>query len=319
MSSTPPRRLDDDTKPTSAAAPSAHDAAPTDSAPVVDEDMARQLARLASDLRALNPEVVAELQRKGERGMPFATDFNLEKPEHFEMEEDDPRKVAAGFWAEGEPEMGPDEEYFGDDLTTLGHAKLQQHRMLREYARLIAWELPLLNPTPFRFRYTSYVNEKHPAANKVVVEFDPSDLSLAAPCVAKLIKLAGPRFNPSTNMIKLSCEKFDTQTQNKRFLGDTIAGLIKEAQDLTDSFDDVPFDFRHHKVKKKVLFPDEWVMTAERKKYLEDKRRETAALEDQRLHNGQMVDGKTIIETSLPFFNESADAEAVPAGARLLK
>jgi hypothetical protein len=43
--------------------------------------------------------------------------------------------------------MGPDEDYYGDDLTSHGHGELQQHRELREYARLIAWELPLLSRT----------------------------------------------------------------------------------------------------------------------------------------------------------------------------
>jgi small subunit ribosomal protein S35 len=43
--------------------------------------------------------------------------------------------------------MGPDEDYYGDDLTSLGHGELEKHRELREYARLIAWELPLLNRT----------------------------------------------------------------------------------------------------------------------------------------------------------------------------
>jgi small subunit ribosomal protein S35 len=60
--------------------------------------------------------------------------------------------------------------------------------------------------------------------------------------VSKLIKLAGPRYNPSTSIIKLSCEKFDTQSQNKRFLGDTISSLIKECKEGKDSFEDVPFE-----------------------------------------------------------------------------
>jgi small subunit ribosomal protein S35 len=54
-------------------------------------------------------------------------------------------KFKPGFWAEGQPELGPDEDFFGDDITSHGHGELEQHRELREYARLIAWELPLLN------------------------------------------------------------------------------------------------------------------------------------------------------------------------------
>lgn len=88
---------------------------------------------------------MAEAVRKGKRGMPFATDFNLEKDEDFMIEEDDKRKVAAGFWAEGEESMGVDEDYFGDDLTSHGHGELAKHRQLRHYNRLVAWEMPLLN------------------------------------------------------------------------------------------------------------------------------------------------------------------------------
>tara|TARA_R110002003_G_scaffold25_5_gene1169 strand:+ start:3006 stop:3260 length:255 start_codon:yes stop_codon:yes gene_type:complete len=73
--------------------------------------------------------------------------MELVDDEHFDIEEDDKRKVAAGFWAEGEESMGADEDYFGDDLTSHGHGELAQHRMTREYARLVAWEMPLLNRT----------------------------------------------------------------------------------------------------------------------------------------------------------------------------
>lgn len=169
--------------------------------------------------------------------------------------------------------------------------------------------------TPFRFRYTSYLNESHPAANKVVVEFDPTDLSLPATSVSKLIKLAGPRYNPTKSLIKLSCEKFTTQVQNKRFLGETIAALVAEAKDMKDKFEDVPFDFRHHRVKKRHEFPKEWAMTAERRQQLEAKREEARRIEDEKMNNGMIVDGKTVIDTSLPFMTGSEQAEEVLVGA----
>lgn len=109
-----------------------------------EERTAAQLARLASDLRALDP-TQADAARQGQRGMPFAQEFDMEADEDFDIEEDDKFKTKIGFWAEGEEKMGPDEDYFGDDITSHGHGELQQHRELREYARLIAWEMPLLN------------------------------------------------------------------------------------------------------------------------------------------------------------------------------
>jgi small subunit ribosomal protein S35 len=156
ISTTPRRFANEDTKPGSATAAAATPPAEQLKAvateaenhkPSKEETTAAQLARLVSDLKALDPSVVSDAVRKGKRGIPFATDFELENDEHFDIEEDDKRKVASGFWAEGEESMGPDEDYFGDDLTSHGHGELAQHRQLREYNRLVAWEMPLLNRT----------------------------------------------------------------------------------------------------------------------------------------------------------------------------
>ncbi|KAK1920195.1 hypothetical protein P3342_002491 [Pyrenophora teres f. teres] len=287
------------------------------------------LTNLRASLAEIDPSVVADAQRKGKAGLPQTQDFGLEADEDFDIEEDDRRKIQSGFWAEGEEEMGPDEDYYGDDLTSHGHGELEQHRELREYARLIAWELPLLShlarpfepptaATPYRFRYTSYLGESHPATNKVVVEFSPQDLAqsdqLTPLQINKMIKLAGPRYNPTARIIKMSCEKFDTQARNKRFLADTIASLIEAAKDATDTFEDVPFDFRHHTPKKRTEFPKEWVLTKERKTYLEEKRKQTEYLEDQRQGNGMLVDGKRVLDTSLPFMNESQQPQTVMTG-----
>ncbi|KAF1922982.1 uncharacterized protein M421DRAFT_104746 [Didymella exigua CBS 183.55] len=275
-----------------------------------------QLQKLAADLKELNEESVQDAARRGRDGREVATEYELDNDDDLEMAEEDRRLTQIGFWAEGEESMGPDEDYYGDDITSHGHGELRSHRYLREYARLIAWELPLLNQlarpfepptaaTPFRFRYTSYLGESHPAANKVVVEFSPSDLGLTPVQRSKLIKLSGPRYNPSSDLIKLSTEQFDTQTQNKRFLGETIQSLMAEAKDAKDTFEDVPFDFRHHKAKVRHEFPKEWILTAERKKYLAEKRAEAARLEDQKRGNGLLVDGNTVIETSLPLLEQA--------------
>lgn len=108
----------------------------------------------------------------------------------------------------------------------------------------------------------------------------------------KLIKLLGSRYNPSTSLAKVSCESYDTQAANKRHLGTVVNRLISEAKDATDTFEDVPFDFRHHKEKKRLEFPETWKMTTERKRYLEAKR----GAERDRFQQGSMVDGAKLIE-----------------------
>jgi hypothetical protein len=55
-----------------------------------------------------------------------------------------------GFWNHGEEksemaEIGEDPEFEGDDITSMAHQELDQHREYREYARVAAWEMPLLS------------------------------------------------------------------------------------------------------------------------------------------------------------------------------
>lgn len=106
---------------------------------------AAQLQKLAADLKELNEEAVQDAARRGRNGREIAMEYELDNDEDLEIAENDLRATKAGFWAEGEESMGPDEDYYGDDITSHGHGELQSHRYLREYARLIAWELPLLS------------------------------------------------------------------------------------------------------------------------------------------------------------------------------
>lgn len=59
------------------------------------------------------------------------------------------KRERAGFVTDGDYQPGEmefaDEPYEADDLTVLGHGYLEQHREIREYYRLAAWELPLLS------------------------------------------------------------------------------------------------------------------------------------------------------------------------------
>ena len=130
----------------------------------------------------------------------------------------------------------------------------------------------------------------------------------------KLIKLAGVRYNPDLETVKMSCEKFDTLQQNKRFLGDTISALINEAKDGKDTFEDVPFDFRHHKPKVRHTFPEAWVITPERQKYLENKRAEALRIDEQKEVQGKLVDGERIVGNALPYMITQEEPVMVQAG-----
>jgi small subunit ribosomal protein S35 len=89
-----------------------------------------------------SPEVKARLNAQLARAV---RELEMEEgPERVE-----PRKpFREGLLAMGEtdPEdVGEDEAFQGDDMTTMGHGELDQHREMREYARIISWEMPLLS------------------------------------------------------------------------------------------------------------------------------------------------------------------------------
>ena len=137
------------------------------------------------------------------------------------------------------------------------------------------------------------MGEAHPAAKKVVVQFCTRDLhSLTEPQRIKLIKLVGVRYNPDTDVVKMSCEKFEEPAQNKRYLGDLVETLINEAQNGADMFEDVPLDFRHHKPKKRPVYPEEWKLTEENVRQLLEARREVRLLEEGK----PVVNGADLVE-----------------------
>ena len=194
--------------------------------------------------------------------------------------------------------------------------------------RRLEYAKPFEPPTaesPLRFRYTSYMGETHPAEPKVVVEFCTGDLPLEPRQRLKLVKLLGPRYNPQKDLARMSCEKFQHSTQNKRYLLDLVNTLIKEAKCESaeeggkDLFDDVPVDFRHVKWKPKLEFPEEWKMTPERLARLREGWRKGEEAEQRRIEEGKHVDGLAAIEERNRRVAETVHAGRLPSllGERL--
>jgi small subunit ribosomal protein S35 len=113
---------------------------------------AEEEAMLRRAEEQLTPEEKALLDQwkaKGEANAATAADRFLA-----EMGDDPPEAhehFRPGLMAMGEVDevdVGEDETFKGDDMTSLGHAELDQHREMREYARIAAWEMPLLSSTP---------------------------------------------------------------------------------------------------------------------------------------------------------------------------
>ncbi|KAL1989808.1 hypothetical protein VTN49DRAFT_7005 [Thermomyces lanuginosus] len=306
----------------------------------------RMYEMMSPEERALfdeeNRRFVAMFNDPKERASDFqeieqsAAIIEREEPMRFE----DIKEKNLGFWAEDEPdELGivedGDEEFNDDEITSMAHAELELHREIREYMRIAAWDMPLLSKLakPFslpsesqllRFRYTTYMGEQHPAENKVVVELSSKDLVpkyLTEDQRQTFLKLVGPRYNPDTDIVRMSSEKFSSRAENKRYLGDLVNNLIKAAKE-GDSFADIPLDLRHHKPKQRIEFPESWKMTEERRRQLQAER-EARKREQE---HAAIVDGKEVLEhairtipslTQMPLLGGAEKATAkVPVGAK---
>lgn len=164
------------------------------------------------------------------------------------------------------------------------------------------------------------MGSEHPSEQKIVVEFSPSAPALNLTTIQrnKLIKLAGVRYNPSTDIIKISCESFETAAQNKRYLGDQVEILLKEAKDAADTFEDIPFDFRHHQPKPFHAFPEEWKLTPERRAALIAARAQAKVLEEARAAMGVQVDGKLHLPGGVDARNAEANRAAQIQAERAL-
>lgn len=166
---------------------------------------------------------------------------------------------------------------------------------LSEYAK--PFEPPKDNQV-LRWRYTSYMGESHPAEKKVVVQFAPDDLKLTAVQTEKLKKLVGARYNPDKELVKMSCESFEHQAQNKQYLMKLVDDLIAAAKDPNDTFEDIPLDLRHHKgkSKKRPRFPESWLLTNERRRELDEHRQRVALADMEKANAGLLVDGQQTID-----------------------
>ncbi|CAI7616542.1 unnamed protein product [Penicillium manginii] len=299
-----------------------------------------------AEFDAENRRAVADFNDLDKRAAVFAElekSVNQIEKEH-DLRFEDVRDKSRGFWAEDESDElalveDGDEEINDDEITSTAHAQMELQRELREYARITAWDMPMLSKLakPFnlpsenqilRFRYTSYMGEQHPAEPKVVVELASQDLTpkyLTEAQRQTFLKLAGTRYNPQTDVVRISCEQFGSSAQNKRYLADLVNTLIKEAKQ-GDAFADVPLDLRHHKPKIRPRFPDSWNMTEARRQQLAARRAERISAAKER----EAVDGNSIVAQaiqSLPSLNPALKAQAteerervaVKVGARVSK
>lgn len=92
----------------------------------------------AEQIRRWKQEVAA-LEQK------FLREWDSANPPDIDVLESKPKEGLLSM-GESHPDLiSPDPEDEGDDITSTAHAELEQHREIREYMRIAAWEMPLLS------------------------------------------------------------------------------------------------------------------------------------------------------------------------------
>lgn len=109
--------------------------------------------------KAFEEELNAAIDEYGLRDETNVMRDSMEKDVFsLEREADYPRTVPrmrpgqVGFWAMDEEDefamtKDGDDHFNDDDITSMAHSQLQEHRDLREWARVAVWEMPLLSST----------------------------------------------------------------------------------------------------------------------------------------------------------------------------
>ncbi|TIA69204.1 hypothetical protein E3P91_03720 [Wallemia ichthyophaga] len=149
--------------------------------------------------------------------------------------------------------------------------EIESKRRWLAYMRMEEFELPKLEKYKKEFvppaddqvvkvRTLEYLNQKpHPASVKSVISVKIKDLPLTdGSCKHKAKLLAGPRWSgPQSSIlngkliedidgeVKISSENFPHRAQNVRWCSDKLQLLIKESNDNSYNFDDIPLDTRH--------------------------------------------------------------------------
>ncbi|KAJ2828252.1 37S ribosomal protein S24, mitochondrial [Coemansia erecta] len=158
-----------------------------------------------------------------------------------------------------------------DDHHTAGHLLLESIRDVRKYMRQAEFEIPTLaeHAKPFtppsareilHFERSVTIGEEYLAQDrKVLLRLKVSHLGLKGAELHKFILLAGERYNPETDELKMSEKRESTSLMNKKRLADTLVALITEAKNSDDTFKDVPLDFSYRGYKPAPEFPKEWL------------------------------------------------------------
>jgi len=183
------------------------------------------------------------------------------------------------YITEGEFMEDSYEQNENDELPTKAQDILRDFQEQLDFNRKAAYELPALaklrekyvrpsqTEKPVVLRYTSYLGEEHPGARKVVMTVKVSNLQLSDAESHKLKLVAGPRYDYTTDILRMSADGFLEAAQNASYLSEILNNLIAESKRNPEEFLDVPLDTRavdarnnkkQHRNKRQYEFPEQW-------------------------------------------------------------
>lgn len=107
------------------------------------------------------------------------------------------------------------------------------HQLIAPSLFFIAYAKPFIPPTSdeiVKYKTQTYCGEGHPVERKVVLSVKVANLKLTDTQRHKLLLLAGPRYHVDSDELIMSSEKFPQVKQNKKYVGDLLQSLLKEAK-----------------------------------------------------------------------------------------
>jgi small subunit ribosomal protein S35 len=102
----------------------------------IEEEQARMAQKAWEELPIEEKQkIIADVKGVREQIAPLRRPVPKPKGTFWNVDEKDTEMITN--------EVGED-EFDEDEITSMGHAKLEEHREFREYARIAVWEMPLL-------------------------------------------------------------------------------------------------------------------------------------------------------------------------------
>lgn len=100
-----------------------------------------------------NSQAIADDFANPETRGPILSEINqsvYEMDREIPLPFNDTKPKTMGFWGEDEEDEfalveDDDDEFKNNDISSIAHAELEQHREIREYARIAAWDMPMLS------------------------------------------------------------------------------------------------------------------------------------------------------------------------------